>query len=440
MKISTSAGEEKRQVAVLQKNYSVGGNRQVAARNGNAMFDYQQSGRYFAQAAEGFEEIAALELAGLGARDVVPAYRGFHFSADPSTLYAINYKARLLTRVLAPLATFQCRNREDLYRAGRTIDWGALLSVEHTFGITANVSGNTGLRHSQFAAMCLKDAIADDFRSRVGARPSVDRAAPDIWFNLHIQVNRATISLDASGGSLHRRGYRRQSVAAPMQETLAAAMVALSGWQGDRPLIDPMCGSGTLLCEALMAYCRIPAGYLRQRFGCRRLPDFDDGLWRQMKAAADAAIRPMPAGLIAGSDIDSAAVKAAAENCRQLPGGEGIRLSRRDCLSLGGLPDHVILSNPPYGVRLGKNEDLGWFYRQLGDFLKRRCSGASAYLFFGDRGMIKRIGLKPAWKKALKNAALDGRVARFDLFKGYLKPDRGPSTDPSQKIPRSLKA
>lgn len=389
------------------------------------MFDYQKNGRYFLQIAEGFEDIAAAELTALGARDIVPVRRGMHFGADPETLYGINYRARLATRVLAPLAVFNCSGRDDLYRGGRAVNWSGLFSVSETFSIVANVSGNDGLRHSQFAAMCLKDAIADAFRSRCGARPSVDRSAPDVWLNLHIQGRQAVISLDTSGGSLHRRGYRTQSVAAPMQETLAAAMVALSGWRGERPLADPMCGSGTLLCEALMAYCRIPAGYLKQGFGCRHLPDFDEGLWQRMKQSADGAIRPLPSGLISGGDRDAAAVAAAAANCSRLPGGADIRLSRRDCFDRNGFPDHLILTNPPYGVRLDGAGDLGAFYRRFGDFLKRRCPGASAVLFFGDKEMIKRIGLRPTWKKAMKNAALDGRVGRFDMFTGFRNPEKG---------------
>ena len=392
--------------------------------NGPAMFDYQQSGRYFAQWAQGFDEMAIEEMTRLGADNVTPAYRGAHFCADPATLYGLVYRSRLVMRILAPLASFDCQNRDDLYRGGRAVDWGGLFSTGHTFAIVANVFGNTNLRHSQFAAMVLKDAIADAFRSRIGARPSVDRVDPDLWLNLHINGPRATIGLDVSGGSLHRRGYRQQTVAAPMQETLAAAMVALSEWQGERPLVDPMCGSGTLLCEALMAYCRIPAGYLRQGFGCRRLPDFDDNVWRQVKQKADGAIRPLPAGLITGCDVDPAAVKASAANCRQLPGGDTITLHRGDCLVHKGFPDHAILTNPPYGVRLGRNDDLAGFYGHLGDFFKRRCTGSRAVLFFGDKTMLKRIGLKPSWKKALKNAALDGRVAGFDLFKGYRHPEK----------------
>ncbi len=400
------------------------------------MFDYQQSGRYFVQWAQGFDEMAIDEMTGLGAGDVTPAYRGAHFSADPATLYGLVYRSRLVMRVLAPLAAFDCRNRDDLYRGGRAVDWGGLFCAGHTFAIVANVFGNTNLRHSQFAAMVLKDAIADAFRSRIGARPSVDRADPDLWLNLHINGPRATISLDVSGGSLHRRGYRQQTVAAPMQETLAAAMVALSQWQGDRPLVDPMCGSGTLLCEALMAYCRIPAGYLRQGFGCGRLPDFDDGLWRQVKQKADAAIRPLPAGLVAGWDVDPAAVKASAANCRLLPGGDKVALHCGDCLEHKGFPDHAIVTNPPYGVRLGRNDDLARFYRQLGDFFKRRCAGSRAALFFGDKTMLKCIGLKPSWKRALKNAAMDGCVAGFDLFKGYRQPEKGLRRGGKKKPPQ----
>ena len=218
------------------------------------MFEYQKTRRYFAQTAGGFEELAAAELRDLGASGVESGFRGIHFTAEPAVMYRINYEARLLSRVLAPLVSFRCRSREDLYRAGRAVNWSAFFSLEETFGIFANVSGNDGIRHSKFAALCLKDAVADDFRSRTGRRPDVDPLSPSVWLNLFIEKERATISLDTSGGSLHRRGYRRETVEAPMQETLAAAMVALSGWKGERPLHDPMCGSGTLLCEAMMAF------------------------------------------------------------------------------------------------------------------------------------------------------------------------------------------
>ncbi len=376
---------------------------------------YQQTQRYFAQTAEGFEAPATQELAALGATAIEAGFRGLHFSADPATLYRVNYQARLLTRVLAPLAVFRCKNRDDLYRETRRIDWPGLFSVEHTFAVLANVNANPGLTHSKFAALCLKDAVADAFRERGGRRPDVDRDDPDIWLNLYIEKESATISLDTSGGSLHRRGYRRERVAAPMQETLAAAMVAASGWQGQKPLYDPMCGGGTLLCEALMHLGAIPAGYLRPKFGFQFMPDFDAQLWQRVKGAADAGIRAPEAGLIAGSDIDGAAVKAARVNCRTLPGGEAIQLIQADLHALPDLENRVIVCNPPYGIRL-EDSNLGAFYKELGNFFKRRCKGSEAYIYFGNREMLKQIGLRPAWKRPMRNAGLDGRLAKFEMY------------------------
>ncbi len=380
------------------------------------MFQYQDSRRYFAQVAEGFEEGAARELADLGAQRVEPGFRGLYFRADPGTLYAVNYRSRLASRILAPLASFSCRDRGELYRAAKAVDWPALFSADDTFAIHANVSGNAELRNSLFAAQCLKDAVADRFTEKFGRRPSVDRLNPDVWLNLHIERSRATVSLDTSGGALYRRGYRREPVAAPLQENLAAAMVSLSGWDGSRPLYDPMCGSGTLLCEAAMAYGRIPAGFLRQAFGFRFLPDFDAALWERVKRRADADIRALPRHLVAGSDIDPAAVKAARANCGLLPGGGAILISCMDYNAIPALEDRVILCNPPYGIRMSTEADLGGFYKLLGDFLKRRCTGSEAYLYFGNRDMLKQIGLKPAWKKPLRHAGLDGRVAKFELY------------------------
>lgn len=380
------------------------------------IFEYQKTERYFVQIAEGFEELAVKELEALGARNIKPGFRGIHFSADRATLYGINYNARLVTRVLAPLVSFECRSRDDLYRAGSAIDWTAFFSLRNTFGIFANVSGNINIKHSKFAALCLKDAVADFFRKKFGKRPNVDRINPDVWLNLHIENTRATISFDTSGGSLHRRGYRRETVEAPMQETLAAAMVALSGWKGEKPLYDPMCGSGTLLCEALMKICRIPAGFLKKNFGFCFLPDFNKGLWESIKKKADEKISPLPPELIAGSDIERMAVNAAKTNCRILPGGDMIKICRKDFKDISNLENSVILCNPPYGIRLKKEEDLGEFYKNFGDFLKQRCKGSQAYIYFGNREMLKRIGLKPAWKKPMRNAGLDGRVAKYELY------------------------
>ena len=379
------------------------------------MFEYQKTGIYYARIAEGLEEAGGDELVRLGAKSVKPEFRGIRFGADPETFYAIHYRTRLVSRILAPLITFDCHSDKYLYKTGRTIDWPGLFETRHTFAIDANVS-NSNIRHSHYAAQKLKDAIADRFIEERDERPSVDRQNPDVRLHLHIHANRARISLDTSGGSLHRRGYRQETVEAPMQETLAAAIVLFSGWEGEAPLFDPMCGSGTLLCEALMRYSRIPAGFLRRRFGFRFLPDFDRSLWDRIRNGADGAIRRPAEGLIEGGDRSRQAAGISRSNCRILPGGETIRISAVSFQDHPGWENGVILSNPPYGIRSGDKRAAGELVKELGDFLKNRCRGSNAYLYFGDRELLKRVGLRPAWKKALRSGGLDGRLAKYEMY------------------------
>jgi len=379
------------------------------------MFLYQQSNQYFAQIAGGLEDLGAAELADLGASNIRPAHRGLHFEADPGTLYRINYRSCLLSRVLAPLITFKCHNDDYLYRKTRQIDWTSLLRLDQTFAVFANVSSSK-ISHSQYAALRVKDGIADQFRDKLGKRPDVDPQAPDLWINLHLAHDLATLSLDTSGGSLHRRGYRKESVAAPMQETVAAAIVELSGWDGTRPLYDPMCGSGTLLSEAWLKYCRIPAGFLRRKFGFMMLPDFASEIWRAEKELADGRIREIPGGHIRGSDLDRKAVGIARLNNTALPYGDELRVQTRDFRSLKELENRVILCNPPYGMRIKGPGDIGEFYQELGDFLKQRCNGSEAYIYFGKRELIKKIGLRSTWKKPLANGGLDGRLVKYELY------------------------
>lgn len=385
------------------------------------MFEYQEKRRFFAQVAGGMEELGAEELSELNARNLRAAYRGLYFEADNPALYRINYTSRLITRVLAPLTSFKCSGTDQLYRKAKSLNWNEFLNADHTFAIFANVA-NSRITHSRYAALRLKDAIADFFSERFNRRPGVDTEDPGVWINLHIENDRATISLDTSGGSLHRRGYRKKSVESPMQETLAAAIIRLSQWDGSRPLYDPMCGSGTLLCEALMHYCQIPAGYLRRRFGFELLPDFDQSLWQSVKAQADRCIRKIPgAGSegeipIAGSDISYKAIGASSANLRMLPLGEQVKLKPLDFRNIPRLENTLIVCNPPYGIRSGKREEMAGFYKAFGDFLKQRCPGAVAYIYFGDRQWIPSIGLRPSWKKPLVNGALDGRLARFEMY------------------------
>jgi len=379
------------------------------------MFEYQERRRFFAQTSGGMEELAALELSELGAADIRTAYRGLRFEAQMETLYRINYRARLLTRVLAPLKTFHCHNTQYLYRQVKGLDWSSFFTPDHTFAVFSTVS-HSAVKHSRYAALCVKDGIADHFREHFRSRPSVRKEDPDLWINLHIENNLATISLDTSGGSLHRRGYREEKVEAPMQETLAAAIVRIAAWDGHRKLRDPFCGSGTLLAEALMDYCRIPAGFLRNRFGFEYLPDFDRALWRRVKEKESQRIRPLPESLMAGSDVSAAAVRAARINLQKLPFGDKIGLRVTDFRKIPSLEGAVIVCNPPHGIRLKDGTNISLFYKMLGDFFKQRCKGSSIFVYLGNRELIPSIGLKPSWKKALPSGGLDGRLVKFEIY------------------------
>ena len=381
------------------------------------MFQYQQHKQYFAQIAGGFEELAGTELRELGAKEIKPDYRGFHFEADPETLYRINYKARMIIRVLAPLITFDCHSDKYLHLTAMKIDWSQFMTVTDTFAINAVTSNTPGLTHSQYAGLKVKDAVCDFFREKTGERPSVDVKDPDLGIHLYVRNNRATISIDTSGGSLHKRGYRTASVEAPMAETLAAAIIRLSEWKGERPLIDPMSGSGTLLCEAAMRYCWMPAGYLRTGWGFKHLPDFDSAIWMKVKNEADGFIRPLPTDLLIASDIDPVAARATRRNLNRLPGCKNaFECSPRDFRKIEKLENTTIITNPPYGVRLGNREEAELLMKELGDFLKQRCTGCTAYVYAGDRQLLKKVGLKPEWKKELNNGGLEGILGKIELY------------------------
>lgn len=380
------------------------------------MYAYQLNQDYFAQIADDILNIGCEELKKLGAENIRPAYRGVYFNAGRPVMYRVNYESRFITRVIAPLSIFTCRNADHLYRKGSDIEWRDFFSADHTFAVFASVSNSTALNHSEFASLRLKDAIVDYFRNLSGSRPTVEKINPDVWVNLHIENNQAVIGIDTSGGSLHRRGYRKQTVKAPIQETLAAAIIHLCQWNGERPFYDPMCGSGTLVSEALMHYCRVPAGFLRKRFGFEFLPDYDRKSWKQVKASADRQIRKLPDGLIAASDISEKAVAATLANLKTLPYGERVSVVVKDFQQISKLENRLIVCNPPYGVRLDNSAELESWYKNFGDFLKQRCLNSQAYVYAGNRDLIPHVGLKPSMKLPLKNGGLDGRLLRYDIY------------------------
>ena len=379
------------------------------------MYEYQKNKLFFAQIADDIKELGSRELSELGAQKINPEYRGIYFNADKKTLYRINYSSRLASRILVPLVSFNCFNTDQLYKKAKQIKWTDFFSRKNTFAVFSNVS-NSKINNSHYASLCLKDGIVDSFRDMSGERPDIDTKNPDVWLNLYIRHDKAIISLDTSGGSLHRRGYRKDSVSAPMQETVAAAIIRYTQWDGSVPLYDPMCGSGTLLSEALMHYCRIPSGIFRKHFGFEFLPDYDKSVWTKIKKDLDRQMRELPGGHISGSDISSQAVKAARMNIRKLPHGEKIKLETLDFRKGKGLENGVIIINPPYGIRMGEKQELDLLYKSFGDFLKQKCKGSTAYIYFGERELIKKLGLRATWKKPLKSGGLDGRLVKYELF------------------------
>jgi 23S rRNA (guanine2445-N2)-methyltransferase len=379
------------------------------------VYNYEKDSTYFAQVSESVKGLAVEELKELGASSINPVYMGVKFKANQKNLYKIIYLSRMISRVLAPLKTFDCPDSSAIYKHSKAIKWLDFISKKMTFAIVSNVS-DSEVSHSQYAGLRVKDAIADYFRDMTGKRPNVDKENPDFLVNLHIRKDKATISVDISGGALHKRGYREKTTLAPMQEIIAAAIVKMSGFDGTSPLYDPMCGSGTLLCEALMLSSNIPCGIFRQKFGFKTLPDFNETIWDNVKAEADSKIKETKEGTIAGSDLSIDAVNAAKTNLMGIHHGGNVPVIEKDFNDIESLNNVTIVINPPYGIRLSKGENLDRFYKSIGDFLKQKCKNSNAYIYFGETKYIKCLGLKPAWKKMLKLGQLDGRLVKYELF------------------------
>lgn len=377
------------------------------------MFEYIKTGKYFAQIAGGLEAHAKEELIDLGAEVIQEVPRGIRFACDKATLYKIIYKARLIQRVLAPLISLDCHSEKYLYnQLHKNVDWTSLFNLDETFSIVSNVS-DSKIDNSLYAGQVMKDAICDQFRDKFDARPSFSTKDADISFSLHIRKNLATVSFDVAGKSLHKRNYRQGVNIAPMQETLAAAVIKLTEWQGETVLTDIMCGSGTLLIEALMRYCNIPAGYLRDDSGIFYLPDFEEELWLQVKAQLNSEITDLPDGLICGSDVSSKSVSYARKALDLLPSGDKVHLKVSRFQDLPLEENRTIVCNPPYGIRMGNLDRTEELYKEIGDFLKQKCPHSVAYILCGSAELVPKLRLRAHWKKSLKNGNLDTKLAKI---------------------------
>lgn len=372
--------------------------------------------QFFATTAKGVEEALAAELVRLEIPGVTQENGGVRFSGGLEAAYRANLWSRTASRILMPLAEFSCASPEELYQGVRTIGWTDYLTPAMTLAVDCNLRDST-LTHSGFVALKTKDAVVDELRDRLGTRPSVDTKDPDLRINVRLFKNRCTVSLDCSGTPLDRRGYRLERHEAPLKENLAAALIELSGWDGTTPFLDPMCGTGTIVIEAALKALRIPPGLLRSKFGFQRWPGFDAKLWRSLvDEARQGMLTELPAPIL-GSDISHSAVAMAHENARRAGVGDLISLGREELAELVPPPGPgTLIFNPPYGKRLGEEEALKPLYKQIGDTLKQRCKGYTAYLFTGNLELAKSVGLKASRRIVLFNGPIECRLLKYEMY------------------------
>lgn len=370
----------------------------------------------FATCARGLEPVLADELRSLGAREVLPGRGGVGFQGDRALLYRANLWLRTAIRVLKPILTAPVTSPDELYEAVQTIDWEKYLTPEHTFAVDCNVR-DSHLTHSKYAALRTKDAICDQQMQRHGRRSSIDTDTPMVGLNLHIYRDEAILSLESSGESLHKRGYRPILTRAPLNEALAAALVLLTGWRGETAFVDPLCGSGTLPIEAAWLALRRPPGLTRKRFGFQGWLDFDVGLWAELRdEARRGVLKALPAPIV-GSDLRRDAVQFATTNARAAGIGHLLSFEQQDvraALPPPGEPG-VLLCNPPYGERIGEEKDLRPLYALLGEVFRSRWQGWQAFVFTGNARLARDIGLTPAEKTPLFNGKIPCQLLRFDL-------------------------
>ena len=372
---------------------------------------------YFAICPRGLETLLQDELVALGATELKITHGGVHFAGDWAVCYRANLESRLATRILWHLVTGPYTREDDIYRLAVRQLWPNHFSVANTFRVVTTAI-KCPLKSLDFVTLRVKDAVCDRFREDAGERPNIDTRYPDVSVHVFLTADRCTLYLDTSGQPLWQRGFRRASVDAPVKENLAAGILKLSGWQPDTPLVDPMCGSGTFLLEAVqMALDRAPG--LDRHFGFERLKKFDAALWTHIRNAALARVKN-PAQLdIRGSDHDERAVRAARRNLEEAGFSQWVRVDTADLLELSApAPAGTLVANPPYGERLGEQEELAAFYPQLGAALKRHWAGWNCFFFTADLRLPKLMGLKPSRKTPLYNGPLECRLFEIRMVAG----------------------
>jgi len=367
----------------------------------------------------GFEEILATELRNMGAQKIETGVRMVSFYGDKGFMYKANIALRTALKVLKPIKEFQVYNEQSLYKGIQSIDWTNYISNNKTFIIDTTVNSDI-FNHSQFVALKAKDAIVDQFRDSTGQRPSVDKDYPDLRINIHIQKETCSVSLDTSGSSLHHRGYRTATNIAPINEVLAAGMLLLSGWDGQCDFLDPMCGSGTILAEAAMIACNIPANINRKEFAFEKWNDWDNDLFDKVTDSLLKKTRDFHYS-IKGYDKAPSVIIKAKDNIKNANLDEYVIVYNQNFFSTKKETEGKLFMvfNPPYGERL--DIDLERFYREIGDTFKQNYPNTEAWFITANLEALKFVGLKPSRKIKLFNGKLEARLVKYEIYEGSKK-------------------
>ncbi len=379
----------------------------------------EQNFKMIAKTFFGFEDLLEDELKKLGAQEVEKGTRMVSFTGDKGFMYKANLSLRTALKILKPIYSFRAINEVTLYNNIIKLDWSKYLNSNQTFVIDTTIHSDN-FKHSQFVSQKVKDAIVDQFREKTGERPSIDKDFPDLRINIHIDRDQVSVALDTSGASLHQRGYKTATNIAPINEVLAAGMVLLSGWDGNSHFLDPMCGSGTILVEAAMIACNIPANINRKEFAFEKWNDWDNDLFDQIVDSLMKKTREFQFSII-GYDKAPSAVSKAIDNVKNANLEEYIKVERVDFFDSKKESDGFLqmVFNPPYGERL--DIEMERFYREIGDTLKQHYPGTNAWFITANLEALKFVGLKPSRKIKLFNGKLEARFVKYELYEGSKK-------------------
>lgn len=361
----------------------------------------------------GFEDILEEEIRELGGKNIEKITRGIKCEGNPEFLYRANLALRTALKILVPIHSFRAKDEKELYDRMMEFDWSNFLDVDQTFALEPVIFSET-FTHSNFVALKCKDAMADQFRNKYRRRPNVDRDAPDVLFNIHCANDYFTISMDSSGAPLNQRGYREEGHRAPMNEVLAAGMIKLSGWEKGTPLVDPMCGSGTILTEAAMIAMNMAPNLKRKEFGFKTWPEFSPILWSRVKIEEQAKMRKPNIDFV-GIDVDNNAVQLTRKALGKIGLRREVRIKEMDFRDFKPLEEKgMIITNPPYGERIG--DDILDFYTSMGDAFKNNFKGYDAWVISSNKQAMRKIGLNYSTIKKLYNGPLECDFCKYELY------------------------